>query len=115
MPDKLYTIEEAAVVLGVSEDRIKKLVENGNLPAYKIGGRFLRFRKEQVEAVRYEIHAKFGTKVVERASRDYLQKTRGVIYPQSFLDRILDFFYFNDFYIVAAALACLILLFIFKT
>ena len=115
MPDKLFTIEEAAILLGVSEDRIKKLVTSGSLPAYKIGGRFLRFRKEQIEAVRYEIHDRFGAKVVERASKDYLQKTKGVVYPQSFLDRILDFFYFNDFYIVAATLACLILLFIFKT
>ena len=114
MPDKLYTIEEAAIILGVPEDRIKKLVDSGNLPAYKIGGRFLRFRKEQIEAIRYEIHDKFGAKVVERASRDYLQKTKGVVYPQSLVDRFLDFFYFNDFYMVAAALAGLILLFIFK-
>jgi excisionase family DNA binding protein len=100
MPEKLLTAEEAADLLGISEEEIKKLVETGELPAYQIGGRFLRFRKEQVEAIAGEIVAKSPPKKApERPS----------------VDKFLDFLYFNDFYIISAALTFIILWVILKS
>ena len=93
MPEKLLTLEEASDLLGISEEEIKKMVDKGELPAYQIGGRFLRFRKEQIEAIIGGITVK--------------APVRRPRHPGT--DRLLDFFYFNDFYIISAILAFLIL------
>lgn len=98
MPEKLLTAEEAAGLLGISEEEIKKMVEKGELPAYKVGGRFLRFRREQVEAIGNGIRAK--------------PFERTPAHPA--VDKFLDFLYFNDFYIISAILTFLILWVIIK-
>ncbi len=99
MPEKLLTAEEASGLLGISEEDIKKMVKKGELPAYQIGGRFLRFRREQLEAIRNGI----TTNSLERTP------------AQPSIDKFLDFLYFNDFYIISAILAFLILWVIIKT
>lgn len=123
MPQKLLTIKEVADLLGVPKIKISELVERGELPAYKIGGKFIRFRKEQVEAIRNEILAEAGSSRPQSEADNGLAKTapqesakhvQDIAYTQSFAEGIKDFFYFNDFYIVAAAVACLILFFIFS-
>lgn len=114
MPQKLLTIKEVADLLGVPKIKISELVERGELPAYKIGGKFIRFRKEQVEAIRNEILAEAGNGLAKTAPQESAKHVQDIAYTQSFAEGIKDFFYFNDFYIVAAAVACLILFFIFS-
>ncbi|MEE9499825.1 MAG: helix-turn-helix domain-containing protein [Candidatus Omnitrophota bacterium] len=99
MPEKLLTAEEAAGLLGISEEEIKKMVKKGELPAYQIGGRFLRFRREQIEAIKNGITAQLPEGTPAQPS----------------VDKFLDFLYFNDFYIISAIIAFLILLVIIKT
>ena len=55
MPEKLLTIGEVAEYLKISEEEVKRLVDIGEIPAYRIGGSFLRFRKEQIDGIRPEI------------------------------------------------------------
>jgi len=113
MPEKLLTINETSRLLGISEQEVKGLVQKGELPAYQVGGRFLRFRKEQIEAIQNEILAK-GAGKPERTRKRELQRRRPeAAYPESLADRASDFFYFNDFYIIAATIALLILWFVF--
>ncbi|MFA4854765.1 MAG: helix-turn-helix domain-containing protein [Candidatus Omnitrophota bacterium] len=92
--EKLLTVREVSILLGVSEKDILDLAENGAIPAYKVGGVYLRFKKEQVDEYRkshHGLHHKSAEKELVR--------------PQ---DKIRDFFYFNDFYILAAALIILL-------
>lgn len=115
MPQKLLTVKEAAEALGIPKIKIRELVDKGDLPAYKIGGKFVRFRKEQVEAIRNEILSRVGGvpgKVALQENVKPIQETATL--PQSVGDQILDFFYFNDFYIVATVMTLLILFFIFS-
>ena len=125
MPEKLLTIDEVSNILGISEEKLTELVEKGELPAYKIGGCFLRFRKEQIEAIRSELPAKLTApqpeRIVEAAvkpppkmSKTYPKRPQGATYSQSPLDSVKDFFYFNDFYIFATTIVLLILWVIFK-
>ncbi len=114
MPEKLLTLNETSAFLGISEGDVKKLVQKGELPAYKVGGRFLRFRKEQIEAIQNEIKTRReGFREIER-EKEFSRKSGEAVYYESFADRIADFFYFNDFYIIAAVIALLILWVIFK-
>ena len=106
MPEKLLTLREVSLLLEISHEAVKKLVRNGELPAYKIGGTFLRFRREQIEAIRKELPARFT-----RASKPegFLKPREEGAYSESQSDRVADFFYFNDFYIISGVIILLIL------
>ncbi|MFH1678046.1 MAG: helix-turn-helix domain-containing protein [Candidatus Omnitrophota bacterium] len=94
--EKLLTIREAALELGVTEKEIIDLTEQGKIPAYKIGGVYLRFKPEHVQALKQKI-SKFQ-KSKEKAG---------------FIERAQDFFYFNTFYILTFLLIVLMLIIIY--
>ncbi len=85
--EKLLTVRDVATMLGVSEKDVLDLTESGTIPGYKIGGVYLRFKKDQVEQYK-KSHAHLHPKINQ-------ERSIGSI------DRIRDFFYFNDFYIFA--------------
>lgn len=94
--EKLLTIREVALMLGLTEKQVMDLAENSTIPAYKVGGVYLRFKRQQVEEFKKEHLQEF------EPPRQY-----------SFKDRIFDFCYFNDFYIFSffAILAVLYIIF----
>lgn len=113
MPEKLLTLEELSEYLQIKKDTLAGLVERGVISAYKIGGELLRFRRDQIDAIRSEIDSRI-------TEEDRLVLKAGVHRKHfaqenvSFSDRISDFFYFNDFYILSAGLIALLLFVIFK-
>jgi excisionase family DNA binding protein len=132
MPEKLLTIREVAEHLKVSEEEVKRLVDIGEIPAYRIGGSFLRFRKEQLEAIRSEIdeveesspdRAKEELDKRGRPTHPYTDLERDIKrkepivrqYDYTFAERVRDFFYFNDFYIVSLAVIAGLIFLIFKS
>ena len=46
--DKLLTIKEAAALLSVSIRTITRMVERGDLVAYKVGGKTVRIKKSEL-------------------------------------------------------------------
>lgn len=86
--EKLLTIREVSLMLGITEKEVIDLAENQVIPAYRIGGVYLRFKLQQVEEYKKKIAPE------ARKSR-FLEGC-------SFKDRAIDFFYFYDFYIVSA-------------
>jgi len=131
MPEKLLTIAEVAEYLKVSEEEVKRLVDIGEIPAYRIGDTFLRFRKEQIDAVREEVleiedkKPDHGKPVLDATGRpthpytDMEKDTKRRIpttrqYDYTFIERVGDFFYFNDFYIASFAVIGLLMYLIFK-
>ncbi|MDD5428127.1 MAG: helix-turn-helix domain-containing protein [Candidatus Omnitrophica bacterium] len=132
MPEKLLSIKEVADYLKIPEEEVKRLVDVGEIPAYKIGDTFLRFRKEQIDAIRSEI-SEIETKEPERArpvldqkgrpAHTYTKMEREIKrkepttrrYDYTITERIKDFFYFNDFYIISFLLIVVLMYLIFKT
>lgn len=115
MPEKLFTIKELSVYLNMPETTIYELVEEGVIPAYKIGGSFLRFRKEQIDAIKHEISAKLPhLEISSDITPGVIQKQETTNLGESFSDLIIDFFYFNDFYIISFAIVIVLLYIIFK-
>ena len=85
--EKMLTVRDVSIMLGVSEKDVLDLTEQGMIPGYKVGGVYLRFKQEQVEQYK---------------------KNQGLLKPkmakgesEGLGGRIHDFFYFNDFYIFA--------------
>lgn len=94
------TVRDAAGILGLSEKEIIELAEDGSLPAYKIGGVYLRFKQQQIEEYRKKM------KLLPRKHTGEHKYSPG--------EGISDFFYFNDFYIISALIVIFILLIIFQ-
>ena len=80
--NNLLTLEEVKQYLELEEAQLDKYVKQGKLHAYKIGGEYLRFRKEEVLSLRFELQPK-------------------KIRKDSFLALAGDFWRFNNFYIIS--------------
>ena len=98
--EKMLTVRDVAILLEVSEKEVLDLTEQGTIPGYKVGGVYLRFKKEQV----HDYHK------IKRPQAHKAAKSRS----NSLQDTISDFLYFNDFYILAIALIVLLLTLIFR-
>jgi len=98
--EKLLTVRDVSIILGVSEKEVMDLAENGTIPAYKIGGVYLRFKREQIQQFKNSSH-EFALRSHSHAS-------------YSIKDRVNDFFYFNDFYILTMLIILLLLFVIFR-
>ncbi|MBI3322530.1 MAG: excisionase family DNA-binding protein [Candidatus Omnitrophica bacterium] len=101
-PEKLLTLEEAARRLGVSAGEVGEMIERGSLPSFRLGGHLVRVRLGDVERLRstsssgrHQSSRSQGAPTVKAAPS---RARRGV---GRLWDRVLDFFYFNDFYLVA--------------
>jgi len=99
--EKLLTVREVAGVLGISEKEVVELAESGAIPAYKVGGVYLRFKKDQIHEFRKL--AKHPSIVKGNIQEKY-----------TFEDKIKDFLYFNDFYLVSALIIVGLLFIIFQ-
>ncbi len=132
MPEHLLNISEVAVYLGISEEEVKRLVDIGEIPAYKIGDSFLRFRKEQIDAVKQEISdvekkdpKRLEVKLDSRGKPTHpytdLEKDIKLKTPvtrqfdYAFAERVRDFLYYNDFYILSAVIIAVLLLVILRS
>lgn len=96
--DRFLTVRAVAEELGITEQEVIDLAEEGKIPAYKIGGVYLRFKAEQIK----EIKQKFPSLI---KSKDRV----------SLSESVRDFFYFNDFYILTVLIIIVMLIFIFRT
>ena len=120
MPEKLMTLRELCEYLKAPEERIISLVEEKSIPAYKIGGELLRFRKEQIDAMRSEIDSrvKDAGVALPRVEAPKAAKRPGIsgksLASNTLSESFQDFLYFNDFYIFSAALIGVLLIIIFR-
>lgn len=106
MEERLLTAKEASQILNISEDKVKELAEKGQIPAYKIGGIYLRFKREQIERLkdRFILPPKVEPKKISLNLED----------NYTFFQKVKDFFYFYDFYILCFLIILLLLILIFK-
>ncbi len=93
------SVRETAQVLGISEKKVMDLIDEGKLQAYRIANQFLRLKKAEVLSLRNA-----GSVARETVVEQY-----------SFTERLHDFFYFNDFYLAAAGVICVLLYVVFFT
>lgn len=97
--EKLWTTAEAAQHLGLQEVDVEQLVAQGKLTGYKLGGQFLRFRPDQVKALKGQLTVRANPKAGTR---------RTEAWPR----QLQDFFYFYDFYIVSAGLLTVLIVYL---
>ncbi len=95
--NNMLTLEEVRSFLDIEQLEIEKYIKHGKLHAYKIGGTYLRFRKEEVLNLR----------------ETFPKKTRGA--QISILSRIGDFWRFNNFYIISLLIVMVLAFFVVRS
>ena len=98
--EKLWTTAEVAQCLGIQEVDVEQLVREGKLTGYKLGGQFLRFRPDQVEALKGHIRFRPGS------------HKPAALHCESWLSHSREFFYFYDFYVVSATLLAVLVVYL---
>jgi len=98
--EKLWTTAEVARFLGIRDVDVEQLVREGRLTGYKLGGQFLRFRPEQVEALKSSIGLRRTADVKVALAR------------ASWLHQTVDFLYFYDFYVISAGLLAILIIYL---
>ncbi len=99
--EKLWTIKEVAQMLGIGEGDVEQLVREGKLTGYKLGGQFLRFRPNQVEALKGTLHF-----------RRHVGSSAAAPDAHAATNRARDFIYFHDFYIFSGGLLAVLLFYL---
>ncbi len=95
--DQFITVRETAQLLGVSEKKIMDLVQENKLRAYKIADQFLRLKKTEVLGLKND-----GAVEAEDIKFEYTPS-----------ERVQDFFYYNDFYLVTFGIMAALIYLIF--
>jgi excisionase family DNA binding protein len=98
MKEKLLTTREVSQVLGLSEQDVIDLAKASLLPSFKVAGEFLRFRKDDILEVKETIKKKYA--LPEKRYHGW--------------ERVREFLYFNDFYIISAVIIAVLLWFVTK-
>jgi len=96
---QFISVRETAQILAVTEKKVMDLIEDGKLQAYKIADKFLRLKRAEVLSLRNE----------GNISRENNQ------IPYTVSERIQDFFYYNNFYILSGVLILVLAYIIFYT
>lgn len=86
--NSMLTLEEVKNYLDIEQDELERCIKERKLHAYKIGGVYIRFRKEEVLSLQSEIQPK-KTKTVTKISA---------------ISRVSDFWRFNNFYVISILL-----------
>lgn len=97
--NNMLSLEEVKSFLEVQQPQIEKYLKEGKLHAYKIGGTYIRFRKEEVLNLRYELPRPRDKKAASN---------------RSVFSRIFDFWRFNNFYLISLAVVGGLLFLLFK-
>jgi excisionase family DNA binding protein len=95
--EKLLTVREVALMLRITEKEVMDLADKGSIPAYKVGGVYLRFKRQQIDDFIKISHIELNPKT-----------------EYSIIDKLLDFYYFYDFYIFSFLVMLLMIFIILK-
>ena len=96
--EKLLSTREVSRVLKIPESQIIELAKNNIIPHFKVAGEFLRFKKEDMLRIKPVIKKKYN-----------VPEKNGL-----HLEKVKEFFYFYDFYLVSVAIIILLLWVIIK-
>jgi len=96
----LLDVHQAAELLDINEKELWGLVHRHKVLTHNIGGAFLRFKKSDIEELKNRW----------RIERDLFPKKeryfphRSTVTQADRLERLIDFWHFNDFYIICSLL-----------
>ncbi len=98
MTTKLMTTREVSHELGLPEQEIINLAQDNSIPHFRIGGEFLRFKKNDIMQIKPKINKQYN--LTDNS--------------HNLGNKIKEFLYFNDFYIGSTIIIVVLLWLIVK-
>jgi len=96
---QFVSVRETAQILAITEKKVMDLISEKKLQAYRIADKFLRLKRVEVLSLR-------NTGSIIKDNHQI---------PYTAAERIADFFYYNNFYLLSAILVLVLLYIIFYT
>lgn len=97
--NNMLTLDEVKNFLEVEQQMLEKFIRDGALHAYKIGGVYIRFRKEEVLSLKYDV----------------LLKKKTATPPISAGQQMWNFWRFNNFYIISVLVIAVLVYWFLRT
>lgn len=108
LKEEYLSAREAAQVLEISEEELWGLVHQHKIPTHQIAGVFLRLKKKEIEELKNKW--RIERELFPAQQRYFVH--RNTVGEPSLAERLVDFWYFNDFYILCSLLIGALLYFI---
>jgi len=96
--NNMLTLEEVKIFLEIDQPQLEKYLKERKIKAYKVGGAYIRFRKEDVVNLRSE-----------------LRPNAHSIAQPSFFSKLGEFWRFNNFYIISVFIVVGLILYFLRT
>ncbi len=109
--ERYIDIHQAAKLLEVSEEELWDLVHQHKILTHNIAGAFLRFKKEDIEELK--IKWRIERELFPKNERYFVHKS--TVSRASFVEKLSDFWYFNDYYIACSLATGVLLYFIISS
>ena len=111
LKEEYLSSKEAADFLEINEEELKALVQKHQIPVHTVAGVFLRLKKKEIEdlKIKWRIERELFPKRSEFFVHD------NVVTKAGLGEKLGDFWYFNDFYILCSILIMLLLYTILST
>ena len=111
LSEDYLSLKEAAQLLEISEVELRGLVQKHQIPSHNMAGVFLRLKKKELEELK--IKWRIERELFPKRDKYFSHKT--IVTKAGFFEKIRDFWYFNDFYILCSILIVLLLYAILST
>ncbi len=108
LKEEYFTVREAAELLEIGEEELWKLAHEHSIPTHNVAGVFLRFKKKDIE----ELKNKWRIDRDLFAEKEHFSPIKRIFQRATIAEKVGDFWYFNDFYIVCSILIGLLVYFI---
>lgn len=111
LKEEFLTVHEAAEMLEITEEELRGMIHRREIPTHNVAGVFLRLKKKEVEEVknRWRIERELFPGKEEHFSHHH------TFQKPTIADKLADFWYFNDFYIVCSVLIVALVTFIISS
>mgnify|MGYP000884978740 CR=1 FL=1 len=97
--ESFISLKDAAEILELPEPEVEDLINHHKLTAYQLGDKIIRLRRDQVWE--FQSKARISAELFPDDRRKH--HNAPALAPPNPIERAIDFFYFNDFYIISFA------------
>ena len=106
--ERYLSVHEASALLDVDEKELWGLVHQHQVPTHTIAGALLRFKKDDIESLK--IKWRIERELFPKPDRYFPHAS--TVKKAGLRERLADYWYFNDFYVICSALVLVLLYFI---
>ncbi len=108
LKEEYLTVHEATELLGVSEEELWDLIKKHAVPTHNVAGAFTRLKKSEIEIMKNKW--RIERELFPQPAKYFPHQA--VVRKATLGEKLADFWYFNDFYILCTALIALLVYFI---